>query len=285
MNSTTEAAAKVATEKTAESTMTLAYLYDKLVNVSLIIVKALLLLIIGLIVIKYIMKGVDKWLKKSKMDETLKPFLHSTISVALKVFLILAVIGVLGVETTSVVAVLGGASLAIGLAFQGALSNLAAGVILLLIKPLRAGDYIEVLGKTGTVTAVQFFSTKLLTLDNKVVFIPNSKVLGSELTNFSMMDKRRVDQVYGVDYDSDIDTVKRVLREEIDALPKALKTPEPFVALAEHGDSSVNYVIRVWTETADYWDVHFALLENIKKRFDKENINIPYPVIDLRNSK
>ncbi len=260
------------------------YFFDKLIDISMNLVIALLILIIGLIIIKYVMKGVSKWLEHSKMDETVKPFMSSTISVILKILLVIVVVRKAGVETSSVVAMLGAASLAIGLAFQGALSNLASGLILLLIKPIRVGDFVEVIGKTGTVTAIQFFATRILTVDNKVVFIPNSKVLGSELTNFSMMDRRRVDQVFGVDYDSDIDTVKRILKEEIDALPQVLKDPEPFIALSEHADSSINFVTRVWVNTPDYWDVYFALLENVKKRFDKENINIPYPVIDLRNS-
>ncbi len=258
--------------------------YDKAIELSIDLAAALLILIVGLIVIKYLLRFLTKLIGKSKMDPTVKPFLISTISIVLKILLIVAVVNQAGIGTSSVVAIIGASSLAIGLAFQGALSNLASGLILLFIKPIRVGDFVEVIGKTGTVTAIQFFATELLTVDNKVVFIPNSKVLGSELTNYSMMEKRRVDQVYGVDYDSDIDAVKRILREEIDALPEVLQDPEPFVALAEHADSSINFVTRVWVKTPDYWTVHFALLENVKKRFDKENINIPYPVIDLRNS-
>ncbi len=255
--------------------------YRVVVDFSMSLLGAIIVLIVGLFVIKHIMKIVAKLLDKSKMDATLKPFLQSTIGILLKVFLFIVVVGIVGIETGSIIAVLGAASLAIGLAFQGTLANLASGIILILIKPLRAGDFIEVSGKIGTVQAVQFFSTKLLTLDNKVVFIPNSTVLNSDLTNYSMMDTRRVDQVYGVGYESDIDTVKRVLREEIDAVPQSLQSPEPFVALAEHADSSINFVIRVWCKAEDYWTVHFALLENIKKRFDKENINIPYPTFDI----
>ncbi len=257
--------------------------YSLMVDFSMSLLAAIIVLLIGLFVIKHVMKLVDKGLEKSKLDDTLKPFLSSIIGILLKIFLFIIVVGIVGIETGSIIAVIGAATFAIALAFQGTLANLASGIILIIMKPLRVGDFIEVSGQIGTVKAVEFFSTKLITLDNKVVFIPNTTVLNSDLTNYSMMDTRRVDQVYGVDYDSDIDTVKRVLREEIEAIPEALSTPEPFVALAEHADSSINFVIRVWTNSADYWTVHFALLENIKKRFDKENINIPYPVIDLRN--
>ncbi len=255
--------------------------YRIAVDFSMSLVGAIVVLLVGLFVIKHFMKVVEKLLEKSKLDATLKPFLQSTINILLKLFLFIVVVGIVGIETGSLVAVLGAASLAIGLAFQGTLANLASGIILILIKPLRAGDFIEVSGKIGTVQAVQFFATKLLTLDNKVVFIPNTTVLNSDLTNYSMMETRRVDQMYGVGYESDIDTVKKVLREEIDAIPQTLQSPEPFVALAEHADSSINFVIRVWCKTEDYWTVHFALLENIKKRFDKENINIPYPTFDI----
>ncbi len=255
--------------------------YKVIVDFSMSLIGAIVVLIVGLFVIKHVMKLIEKLLDKSKLDATLKPFLRSTINILLKVFLFIVVVGIVGIETGSIIAVLGAASLAVGLAFQGTLANLASGIILILMKPLRAGDFIEVSGKIGTVIGIEFFSTKLLTLDNKVVFIPNSTVLNSDLTNYSMKETRRVDQMYGVGYESDIDTVKRVIREEIDAIPQSLQNPEPFVAVAEHGDSSVNFVVRVWTKSEDYWTVHFALLENIKKRFDKENINIPYPTFDI----
>ncbi len=255
--------------------------YRVIVDFSMSLLGAIIVLIVGLFVIKHVMKLVTKFIEESKMDVMLKPFLQSTISILLKVFLFIIVVGIVGIETGSIIAVLGAASLAIGLAFQGTLANLASGIILIIIKPLRAGDFIEVIGKVGTVEAVQFFATKLVTLDNKIIFIPNSTVLNSDLTNYSMMETRRVDQMYGVGYESDIDAVKKVIREEIDAIPQSLQNPEPFVALAEHADSSINFVVRVWCKAEDYWTVHFALLENIKKRFDKENINIPYPTFDI----
>lgn len=243
---------------------------------------ALLILLIGLWVIKKITKYAERMINKSKLDNTLKPFFVSLINSALKVLLAVSVIIKLGVDGSSLIAVIGAASLAIGLALQGSLSNLAGGILLLIFRPIRVGDFVDIAGKSGTVESIQLFATRLITLDNKVIFIPNAKVSNSDLLNYSLMSTRRVDQFYGVDYNNDIDLVKRVLREEIDKIPEAMQAPEPFVALNEHADSALIFAIRVWVKSEDYWTVHFGLLENIKKRFDEENINIPFPVVDVR---
>lgn len=260
-------------------------LHKNFVDFSVNFVLAILVLSIGLFAIRYLDRFIKSRIGKSHIDKTLKPFLYTTIVVALKILLIVIVVRIIGIENGSIVAVLGGASLAIGLAFQGTLANLASGIILLFMKPLRAGDYVEILGKEGIVEGIHFFFTELTTVDNKVVFVPNARILNNELTNYSIKSTRRIEQVYSVDYASDIDFVKRILFEEIRAIPYIMKEPEPLVALSECAESSMNFVVRVWVKSEHYWVVHFALLDLVKKRLDKENISIPFPIIDLRNNK
>lgn len=257
-------------------------LSNYLVNFSMRTVYALVVLVVGLFAVKHLSRFLKSLLEKSKIDKTLKPFLYSTISIGLKVLLVAIVVRIIGVKEGSIIAVLGAASLSIGLAFQGTLANIASGIILLITKPLRAGDYVEVSGKEGTVEAVHLFSTKLITMDNKVIFVPSHNILTSELTNYTMMETRRVELIFGVDYASDIDKVKSVLLEEAAAIPEVLKNPEPFAGLSAHAESSLKFVLRVWVSGQDYWKVYFVLMENVKKRFDQEKISIPFPVIDLR---
>ncbi len=247
------------------------------------IVTAVVVYYIGNKVISVFMKWFKKYLfKAKKLDETVQKFLYSLVNIALKVFLIVSVISIMGVPTTSFVAVVGALSLAIGLAFQGSLSNFAGGLLLLVLRPIKVGDYIDVSGFQGTVEAINIFTTDLVTIDNKKVIMPNAQVSNATIVNFSANDKRRVDMTFGVSYDSDIDHVKRVLREVIDAIPQTLQAPEPFVALSEQADSALVFVVRVWANKSDYWAIHFALLENVKKAFDKEGIDIPYNVLDVR---
>ncbi len=225
---------------------------------------------------------IGKILKNKNIDVTVRLFLDSFAKILLKVFIVITAISILGVDNTSLVAVLGAISFAIGLALQGSISNFAGGILLIVFKPMKVGDFVDIGGHIGTVDSIQILSTRLLTLDNKVIFLPNAKVSNSEIINYSVMSTRRLDQTYGVDYDSDIDQVKSILMEEIHKIESILKNPEPFVALSEHADSALIFTIRVWLNAEDYWGVHFALLENIKKRFDQEGINIPYPVVDVR---
>lgn len=246
------------------------------------LISAAILLYVGFWVIKRVNEVVKKLLKSRNFDPTIAKFIESIISILLKVFLIVAAIDMVGIDTTGFIAVLGGISLAVGLAFQGALSNLAGGLLLIFFKPIKVGDFVDISGQKGTVDSIQILSTKLITVDNKVIFIPNGKVTNSDLVNYSALSTRRIDQFYSVDYKSNIETVKKILNEEISKQDAALKTPEPFVALNEHGDSALIFAIRVWVKSEDYWTVHFSLLENIKKRFDEEKINIPYPVVDVR---
>ena len=245
------------------------------------IVFAIVVLIVGSLIIKWITKAANRFFDKRNMDATLKVFLKKLINVALKVFLIIAIISILGIDTTSFVAILAAAGLAIGLAFQGSLSNFAGGVLILVTKPFKIGDFIETNGFSGTVEAIQILYTDLLTLDNKVIRIPNGTLSNTSIVNFSEKDTRRVDLTFGVGYEADSEKVIRVLSGIVAEHPLTLQEPEPFVRMSEHGDSAVIYTVRVWAKASDYWTVYFDIIENVKKRFDEENLSIPYPQMDV----
>lgn len=249
------------------------------------LVGAILVLLIGLWVIKKITKVVQAALDRSSVDATLKPFLVSSTGAVLKILLLISVIGMIGVQMTSFVAILGAASLAIGFAFQGTLSNLAGGVLLLTLRPFKVGDFITATGYTGSVEAIHIFNTVLVTLDNQVISIPNGSLANTSIVNVNAKPQRRVDLNFGVGYEQDIDKVKKVLTDICVADSKILKDPAPFIKLLEHGDSAVVFVVRAWCNTADYWDVYFGLLETVKKRFDQEGISIPYPQMDVHVDK
>ncbi|MDD3298666.1 MAG: mechanosensitive ion channel, partial [Firmicutes bacterium] len=199
----------------------------------------------------------------------------------LKALLVVAIISILGIETTSFVALFGAAGLAVGLAFQGSLSNFAGGVLILVTKPFKVGDYIEANGHSGTVEAIQILYTDLVTVDNKVIRIPNGSLSNASITNYSEKDTRRVDFQFGAGYEADPAKVVRVLTDIVANHPQALKEPEPFVRMSEHGDSAVIYTVRVWVKAADYWTVHFDVIEKVKQRFDEEGLSIPYPQMDV----
>ncbi len=245
------------------------------------IVFAVVVLIVGIIVIKWGVKKLKFLLDKSKIDVNLKPFMISMIDALLKVFLIVSVIGILGVQTSSFVAVLASAGLAIGLAFQGSLSNIAGGVLLLTTKPIAVGNFIETNGYSGTVQAIKILYTEIVTPDNKVIFIPNGSLANSSIVNYSIKEKRRVDMKFGVSYEANNSEVISVLKEVISKQPLVLSDPEPFVRMSEHGDNAVMYTVRLWVNSQDYWDVYFNVIEDVKKRFDEKNISIPYPQIDV----
>lgn len=230
---------------------------------------AIVVLLVGLGLIKKITSIVGKQVEKSKIDGTLKPFIMSLVSSLLKVLLAISVVGILGVETSSFVAVLAAAGFAIGLAFQGALSNLAGGVLLLVVRPISVGDYIESNGYSGTVEAIHILNTVLKTPDNKVIYIPNGNLSNTSIINYSIKDTRRVDWTFGVSYDEDDERVKEILKEIVNAHPKILKDPQAFVRMSDHGDSAIGFTVRVWVNAGDYWDVHFDIMETVKKRFDK----------------
>lgn len=246
---------------------------------------AIVTLLVGLALIKGGVKLLSRQLFKSKLDESLKPFIISAVSVGLKLLLVVSVVGILGIPTASFVAILGSFGLALGLAFQGSLSNLAGGVLLLTMRPFKVGDYIEGAGYSGTVKAIQILYTELVTPDNKMIYIPNGNLSNSGIVNYSVNDTRRVDFTFGVGYEVDNHHVLQTLERIILAHPLILIDPDPFMRLSGHGDSAVEYTVRVWTKAEDYWTVHFDLMEKVKTTFDDEKISIPYPQMDIHAIK
>jgi small conductance mechanosensitive channel len=245
------------------------------------VVAAVVILILGRIAAIAIRSLVKRVLKKSRVDETLVAFATSVSYVAAMAFVIIAALGQLGVQTASFVAVLGAAGLAVGLALQGSLANFAAGVLMIIFKPFKVGDFIEAGGTSGIVEEIGIFTTELKTPDNKKVIVPNAKATGDNITNFTANEKRRVDIVAGVSYGDDIDRVRGILAKILEEDERILKDPAPTIGVLELADSSVNFAVRPWVKTADYWDVFFATQEKIKKRFDAEGITIPFPQQDV----
>ena len=257
-------------------------LYTLAARYGIKLVLALVVLIIGLIVIKWITKGMVKIMKKRDMNESLIPFLKSIMNILLKVMLIISVMGMVGIQMTSFIAVLGAAGLAVGLALQGTLQNFAGGVMILLFKPYEVGDFIEAQGFMGTVTEIQIFTTILLTLDNRKVIIPNSPMATNALTNLTAMPTRRIDFSFGIGYSDDIDKAKNILLKIAEKDDRILKDENPPVVMVEAlADSSVNLMLRVWLKTEDYWDVNFDTTESVKKQFDAAKISIPFPQQDV----
>ncbi len=245
------------------------------------IIAAIAILILGIMAAKIIKAILKKILKRAKVDITLVSFVSSLAYATIVVFVAIAALGQLGVQTASFVAIIGAAGLAIGLALQGSLANFAAGVLMIIFKPFKVGDYIEGGGKSGSVAEISIFTTILKTPDNKKIIVPNSKIISDNITNYTSEDRRRVDLVACVSYSDDIDKVKKVLEEIIAGDSRILKEPAPMIVLSEMADSSVNFAVRPWVNTADYWDVYFYLNETIKKRFDQEGISIPFPQQDV----
>lgn len=238
-------------------------------------------LIIGRIVSGLLTKLIEKMMRKAKQEETLVSFVGHLVYVALMTFVIIAALGIVGIQTASFVAVLGAAGLAVGLALQGSLSNFASGVLMVMFKPFKVGDYIEGGGVAGVVQEMQIFNTVLLTPDHKKIIIPNSQMTGNNIINYSATGTRRIDMVAGIGYSDDIDKARSVIEEVLASDPRILKDPAPVVAVSELADSSVNFVVRPWVKTEDYWDVMFAVTEAIKKQFDANGISIPFPQQDV----
>lgn len=245
------------------------------------LVIGLIVLSIGWKLIKKLIKIMNVLMDKNNVDKTLRNFLDALVEVVLRVVLIMVVLEFVGIKATGIAAIFASAGLAIGLALQGSLSNFAGGVIILLIRPFNVGDYIEGAGHSGTVEKISIFYTCLVTPDNKQILIPNGSLANDSIVNYSSKDTRRVDIVFGVSYDDDIFKVKRILTQVVDANELILKNPEPFISINEHGASSINFVVRAWCKTSDYWTVYFDLLEKVMVRFNEENISIPYPQMDL----
>lgn len=247
---------------------------------------AILILVVGLITIGIIKRSLKKICRKSpKIDRALESFLVSGTDIVLKILVFIVILTTLGVETTSIVAILGAASLAIGIALQGALSNFAAGVMLMVFKPYKADDFVKLDEYSGNIYDVNIFATQLKTIDNKIVTIPNSKMMNGPLVNFSTSKLRRVDITVGVDYESDIEKVKMILMDLMLNHPKILKEPKPLARVIELNESSIDFTIRAWIEGKDYWDVRFDLNEGIKKVLDENKISIPYPHLTLIEKK
>ena len=242
---------------------------------------AILIFYIGRMIIGFIVRGLHKMMQRHEVDKTLETFVCNLVRMVLLVVVIIAAIGALGIQTTSFIAIFGAAGLAVGLALQGSLSNFAAGVLIVLFRPYRVGDYVEAAGISGTVQQVQILTTVLTTPDNKLIIVPNSQIMDSIITNYSANDTRRVDMVVGVSYDDNLDKVRQVLEELVAADDRVLKDPAHTIALSELADSSVNFIVRPWAKTSDYWGLKFDLTEAIKKRFDQEGISVPFPQQDV----
>ena len=245
------------------------------------LVLAILTLIIGFWVIGKITKATKHIFASRRIDETLQPFLLGIIEYLLKILLVISVMGMVGIEMTSFIAIMGAAGLAIGMALSGTLQNFAGGVMILILKPFKKGDYIEAQGHAGTVDEVQIFSTILRTPDNKIIYIPNGGLSTNSLINYSREATRRVDFSFGIGYGDDIDKAKAIIRQVADSHGKVLKDPEPFIVVGELADSSVNLTTRLWANATDYWSIYFYMNENVKKEFDKQGISIPFPQTDI----
>ncbi len=254
---------------------------DGVATYGLKVVLALAIFFIGKMVVKMAVNVAKKLMTKANVDETLISFAGNVLFGLAMAFVVIASLSQLGIETTSLAAVIAAAGLAIGLALQGSLSNLAAGVMLILFRPFKLGDVIEVSGVTGKVNEISIFTTSLTTGDNQLVIIPNSTITDGSITNITANPKRRIDLVVGVGYGDDLKKVKTVLAKILDKNELVLKTPAPVIGVLELADNSVNLVVRPWVKTKDYWGARFELTETIKTTFDKEGISIPYPQRDL----
>lgn len=235
----------------------------------------------GIWLAKRIKKYVASTMEKRNVDALLASFSSNIIYITIVAFVIIAALGQLGIQTTSFVAIIGAAGLAIGLSLQGSLSNFASGVMIIAFRPFKVGDFIEAAGVAGVVEGIQIFSTQMRTGDNKAIIVPNSNITGGNITNYSAKDTRRVDMVFGIGYDDDIKKAKDILLKLLEEDERVLKDPEPVVAVSELADSSVNFVVRPWVNSADFWGVKFDYTEAVKTTFDKEGISIPYPQQDV----
>jgi small conductance mechanosensitive channel len=251
------------------------------IDFGLKVATALIIFYVGKFVIGMVVGAIHKLMQKQQIDKTLETFICNLVRTVLMVVVVIAAIGALGVETTSFIAIFGAAGLAVGLALQGSLSNFASGVLIVLFRPYRVGDFIEAAGIAGSVEQVQILTTILKTGDNKQIIVPNSQIMDSIITNYSANPTRRVDMVIGVSYSDDLDKVRETLQELIAADDRILAEPAATIAVSELADSSVNFVVRPWVNAADYWAVKFDLTEAIKKRFDKDDISFPFPQQDV----
>ncbi|EPZ7320094.1 small-conductance mechanosensitive channel MscS [Vibrio mimicus] len=258
---------------------------DLLIQYGVNIISAILILFVGNLIVKAVAGSVANILKKKEMDKAVVEFIHGLVRYTLFIIVLIAALSRIGVQTASVVAVIGAAGLAVGLALQGSLSNFAAGVLIVAFRPFKSGDYVEIGGVAGSVDAIQIFQTVLKSPDNKMVVVPNSAVIGSAITNYSRHETRRVDMVIGVSYKSDLQKTKRVLRETLEKDPRILKDPDMTIGVLTLADSSINFVVRPWCKTSDYWAVYFDSMQAIKEALDANGIEIPFPQMDVHLNK
>ncbi|TDO01166.1 mechanosensitive ion channel family protein [Sunxiuqinia elliptica] len=245
------------------------------------LVAAIITLVIGLWVINMLTNAINKFMDRRNIDVSLRGFLKGMFNILLKVMLVISVIGMLGIEMTSFIAILGAAGLAVGMALSGTLQNFAGGVIILIIKPFKVGDYIEAQGYAGTVSEIQIFNTVLKTPDNVTIVIPNGGLSTGSVKNYSTEARRRVDFVFGIAYGDNYDQAKDLIVRLANDDSRILKDPAPFIVLSELADSSVNITVRVWCNAADYWAIKFDLTERVYKEFPKDGLNIPFPQMDV----
>jgi len=255
--------------------------YELLTVYGLRVISAVVIFIVGRWVALGVAKVIERIMIKSKVDETLVSFVRHLSYVALLAFIVIAALNQLGIQTASFIAVLGAAGLAIGLALQGSLGNFAAGVLMIIFKPFKVGDFIEGGGVAGIVENIEIFTTQLKTPDNKTIIIPNAKLTGDNITNFNVKGTRRVDFVFGIGYGDDIDKARRIIKEIIDQDERVMREPEPVIVVSDLADSSVNLTVRAWTSAADYWSFYFDTIENVKKQFDAQGVSIPFPQRDV----
>jgi len=249
------------------------------------IAMAVAIFVIGRWVSGILLNVVDKMLNKARMDSMLVSFVHSILNALLLLFIIIAALDQLGVDTTSFIALIGAAGLAVGLALQGSLQNFASGVLLIVFRPFKVGHFIEAAGVSGVVEEIGIFSTRLKTGDNREIIVPNGAIYDGTITNNSARDTRRIDMVFGIGYDDDIRKAKEIMQSVLDADARVFSDPAPLIAVAELADSSVNFVVRPWVKSSDYWGVKFAVTEKIKLAFDAAGISIPYPQMDVHLDK
>lgn len=258
---------------------------DKMINFgfeySPKIIGGIIVLLIGLWITKLITKSVGKALAKSKFDQSLVPFLKSLTNIILKILVVITVMGMIGIQMTSFIALIGAAGLAVGLALSGTLQNFAGGVIILILKPFKVGDFIEAQGFSGTVKEISIFATMLNTGDKKLIIIPNGPLSTGPLTNFSAEPQRRVDWKFGMAYGDDVENFKKAINDFFAEDTRILKEPASFIGLSELGDSSVNFTVKAWVNSADYWDVFFNINEKVYTKFGDYKLNIPFPQMDV----
>jgi len=259
----------------------LAKVYELLTVYGLRVVAAIVIFVLGRWAALGVARIIKRIMVRSKVDQTLVSFVRNLSYIALLAFVVIAALNQLGIQTASFIAVLGAAGLAVGLALQGSLGNFAAGVLMIIFKPFKVGDYIEGAGTAGTVEKIEIFTTQLKTPDNKTVIVPNAKMTGENIINFTTKGTRRVDFVFGISYSDNIDKARSIIKEIIDQDERVIKEQEPMIVVSELADSSVNITLRAWTSASDYWSFYFDTIEKVKKQFDAQGVSIPFPQRDI----